>query len=299
MKDLPELPLDHWEASKNTLHLFLQIAGKIRMNLHPKTNHWLHVPLYVSCRGLTTRPIPYANKLFDISFDFIDHQLSVYCSDGSTVSLPLQNQSVASVYRWLIDSLQSIGVEANIVAKPYDVPFSTIPFAQDTEHASYDTQWIEKFWEILRFVNTTFEIFRGRFIGKSTPVHLFWHHMDLALTRFSGKEGPGMQGGTNADKEAYSHEVISFGYWVGDDTIREPAFYAYVYPEPENISNQPLQPAQASWRTDYGYAQAFLPYEAVRTATQPQQTLLTFLESAYEVSARRAGWDVDGFKLKL
>jgi hypothetical protein len=184
------------------------------------------------------------------------------------------------------------------VAKPYDVPFSDIPFANDTMHADYEQQWVSKFWELLGFVNTSFEIFRGRFVGKSTPVHLFWHHMDLALTRFSGEIGPPMQGGTEADQEAYSHEVISFGFWVGDDTIREPAFYTYVYPEPANLANDPLDPPEASWRTDYGYAQAFLPYEAIRTDARPQDKLLTFLQSAYEVCAKRAGWDIDRLKLK-
>jgi len=294
---LPELPLDKWESSKNTLHLFLQIVGKIRMALFPKMNHWWHVPLYVSCRGLTTRPIPYDERMFDISFDFIDHQLQISCSDGRSESFSLQGQSVASFYQSLFDILNTLDIRVSIIAKPYDVSFSTIPFAEDTQHASYDPVWIEKYWQTMSFVNSTFEEFRGRFVGKSTPVHLFWHHTDLALTRFSGKRGPVMEGRSKADQEAYSHEVISFGFWVGDEVVREPAFYAYMYPEPENLTDEKLKPGAAHWNTDFGYSMAFLPYETVRTDNKPQQILLTFLQNAYEVCAKRAHWDIERFKL--
>lgn len=294
---LPELPLDKWESSKNTLHLFLQIVGKVRMALFPRMNHWWHVPLYVSSRGLTTRSIPYDGRMIDISFDFIDHQLYVSCSDGRQESFSLQNHSVASFYQSLMDILKTLGVHVSIIAKPYDLPFSNIPFADDSEHASYDPQWITKYWQTMGFVNATFEIFRGRFVGKSTPVHLFWHHADLALTRFSGKKGPVMEGRSKADQEAYSHEVISFGFWVGDNVVREPAFYAYMYPEPENITNEKLIPNSAKWNTDFGYSMAFLPYETVRTAEQPEQELLGFLQNTYEVCAKRAGWDIESFQL--
>lgn len=295
---LPQLPLAKWEDTKITLHLFMQIVGKIRLMLFPKTNHWWHVPLYVSCRGLSTRPIPYAGRWFEIYFDFIDHRLHVVCSDGRQESFSLEGQSVAGFYQALFDILKKIDVQVSIIAKPYDVPFSSIPFAQDTTHASYDPQWVTKYWQTLGFVNSTFEVFRARFIGKSAPVHLFWHHADLALTRFSGKKAPKLEGRSKADQEAYSHEVISFGYWVGDDTVREPAFYAYVYPEPENLTDEPLTPIEAKWFTDYGYAMAFLPYEAVRKATQPNEYLLGFLENAYQLCARRAGWDVESLTLQ-
>jgi hypothetical protein len=294
---LPKLPLDKWESSKNTLHLYLQIVGKVRMALFPRMNHWWHVPLYVSYRGLTTRPIPYDGRMIDISFDFIDHQLHVSCSDDRIESFPLQGQSVASFYQSLMDILTKLGVQVSIIAKPYDLPFSNIPFAEDTEHASYDAEWIKKYWQTMGFVNSTFEVFRGRFVGKSTPVHLFWHHADLALTRFSGKKGPAMEGRSRADQEAYSHEVISFGFWVGDSIVREPAFYTYVYPEPENITDEKLTPDSALWNTDFGYSMAFLPYETVRTAEQPDQVLLAFLQNTYELMANRAGWDIESFKL--
>lgn len=289
---LPSLPLDEWEASKNTLHLYLQIVGKIRMTLFPKTNHWWHVPLYVSCRGLTTRPIPFGDKLFEINFDFIDHFLSISSSDGQSARFPLNGLSVANFYRQIMQALNDLGIEVRFRATPYDVPFSDIPFAQDDVHASYERDWIEKYFQVLGFVNNTFEIFRGRFIGKSTPVHLFWHHADLALTRFSGKPAPTLTQGTPADKEAYSHEVISFGFWVGDDITRQPAFYAYVYPEPEDLISAPLQPDVARWRTDYGYSMAFLPYESIRRERQPRETLLEFLENVYQNCAGRAGWDI-------
>ena len=291
-KSLPSLPLDEWEASKNTLHLYLQIVGKIRMTLFPKTNHWWHVPLYVSCHGLTTRPIPFGDKLFEINFDFIDHFLSISSSDGQSAQFPLNGLSVANFYRQIMQALNDLGIEVRIRATPYDVPFSDIPFERDDMHASYERNWIEKYFQVLGFVNTTFEIFRGRFLGKSTPVHLFWHHADLALTRFSGQPAPTLKQGTTADKEAYSHEVISFGFWVIDDITRQPAFYAYVYPEPEDLISAPLQPDAARWRTDYGYSMAFLPYESIQSERQPRETLLEFLESAYQNCAGRAGWDI-------
>lgn len=186
-KALPNLPLDAWETSKNTLHLYMQIVGKIHMTLFPKMNHWWHVPLYVSCRGLTTRPIPVDDWLFEINLDFIDHCLSISSSDGQSAQFPLHNLSVASFYHKIMQALNDLGIRVQIDATPYDVPFSDIPFAQDNVHASYAPDWIAKYFQLLGFVYNTFEIFRGRFIGKSTPVHLFWHHADLALTRFSGR----------------------------------------------------------------------------------------------------------------
>lgn len=294
-KTLPSLPLDAWEASKNTLHLYMQIVGKIRMALFPKTNHWWHVPLYVSCRGLTTRPIPVGDRLFEINFDFIEHYLLITSSDGQSAQFPLQDLSVAGFYRQIMQTLHDMGIEIQIKATPYDVPFSDIPFEQDEIHASYARDWIEKYFQLVAFVNNTFEIFRGRFIGKSTPVHLFWHHADLALTRFSGKAAPSLTQGTAADKEAYSHEVISFGFWVGDDNTRQPAFYAYAYPEPKDLITAPLLPDAANWRTDYGYTMAFLPYERIRSERQPREALLEFLESAYQACASRAGWDIQAF----
>ena len=293
MNKLPSLPLDQWEETQHTLHLFMQILGKIRLKLHPKTNHWWHVTLYVTCHGLSTRTIPFDDKLFELHLDLVNHQLTITCSDGPSHSFSIQGISVADFYKQLFAILNELGIHAEIKAEPYDVPFSTIPFAEDISHASYDAEYVTRYWTILKFVNQVFEEFRGRYIGKSTPVHLFWHHADLALTRFSGKKAPPLQGGTNADKEAYSHEVISCGFWVGDNNLREPAFYTYTYPEPEDLSSAPLQPAEAEWRNDYGYTMAFMPYEVIRQADDPRQTLLIYLQSAYDACAEKANWSIE------
>ncbi len=297
MTTLPALPLDEWEDTKNTLHLFAQIVGKIRLGLFPKTNHWWHVTLYVSGRGLTTRPIPYGDRVFEIDFDLVDHRLRVSCSDGRGDSFELPGLSVAEFYTRLMRGLEALGIEVAIEASPYDVPFSDVPFAEDTDHDSYDAEAVARYWRMLVFVSSVFETFRARFVGKSTPVHLFWHHFDLAVTRFSGEPAPPLSGGTRADQEAYSHAVISFGFWPGDAQVREPAFYAYAYPEPAHMTEAPLSPAAARWNTDYGYAQAFMPYEPLRSVEDPAATLLEFLETTYRTFAERAGWDIEGLSL--
>ncbi len=293
MSNLPRLMVDDWEDSKNTLHLFMQIVGKIRLKLFPKQNHWWHVPLYVSCQGITTRSIPCEDKLFDITFDFNTHQLVISCSTGESRSFPLEGQSVSSFYSALMTKLNDLGIQVTIKAEPYDVPFSHIPFAEDTRHASYDPDAISRYWQILMFVNTVFEQFHGEFIGKSTPVHLFWHHADLALTRFNGKPAPELSGGTKADKEAYSHEVISFGFWMGDAVVREPAFYAYLYPEPDNLAETPLTIPGASWNTDFGYAMLYCPFEQVRLAVDPAGALLNYLHQGYDLLASAGDWQVE------
>lgn len=296
MNSLPRLMVEDWEDTKNTLHLFMQIVGKVRLTLFPKQNHWWHVPLYVSCRGITTRSIPCGDLLFDITFDFIEHQLVVSCSTGETRAFPLAGQSVASFYRNLLSHLDALGVKVAIRAEPYDVPFSKIPFPEDTGHASYDADAVSRYWRLLVFVSSVFETFRGEFVGKSTPVHLFWHHADLALTRFNGKAAPAPGGGTKADREAYSHEVISFGFWMGDAVVREPAFYGYIYPEPENLSNPPLEIPGASWNTDFGYSMLYCPFEQVRMASNPRDALLEYLRSGYMLFARAGGWDIESLR---
>jgi hypothetical protein len=292
----PSLPIEEWEETKNTLHLFFQIVGKIRLTLFPKMNHWWHVTLYLSPRGMTTRPIPYKGMIFEIDFDFIDHILTVQTSNGERKSFSLENISVSGFYSKLMDNLKELGIEVDIIANPYDVPFSKVPFASDQDHASYDKVYVNRYWRILVQVNSVFEEFRSRFIGKSTPVHLYWHHADLAVTRFSGKKAPAMEGGTNADKEAYSHEVISFGFWAGDDNVRAPAFYSYTYPEPEGLAEEPLSPKEAFWNTDNG-AMAVLMYDDLRKSDSPSQTLLDYLQSAYLAGSKRAKWDLNEFDL--
>jgi len=293
----PPLPIEEWEDTKNTLHLFFQIVGKIRLTLFPKMNHWWHVTLYLSPRGMTTRPIPYKGMIFEIAFDFIDHKLAIQTSSGEQKSFSLENLSVSGFYSQLMNNLKELGVEVDIVANPYDVPFSKVPFVSDQDHASYDKKYVNRYWRILVQVNSVFEEFRAKFIGKSSPVHLYWHHADLAVTRFSGKRAPAMEGGTNADKEAYSHEVISFGFWAGDDNVRAPAFYSYTYPEPEGLAEEPLSPNEAFWNTDNG-AMAVLMYDDLRKADSPRQALLDYLESAYIAGAKRANWNIRELNLQ-
>jgi hypothetical protein len=292
----PSLPIEEWEETKNTLHLFFQIVGKIRLTLFPKMNHWWHVTLYLSPEGMTTRPIPYQNMIFEIKFDFINHRLIITTSDGQEKSFGLEGISVSDFYKQITAYLNELGIEVHIKATPYDVPFSDVPFESDDKHSAYDKEYVNRYWQILVQVNSVFEEFRSRFIGKSTPVHLYWHHADLAVTRFSGKKAPAMEGGTNADKEAYSHEVISFGFWAGDDNVRAPAFYSYTYPEPEGLAEEPLSPKEAFWNTDNG-AMAVLMYDDLRKSDSPRQALLDYLESAYRAGAKRANWDLEEFEL--
>lgn len=292
---LPELSLAAWEDSKRTLHLYAQIIGKIRMALHPKLNHWWHVPLYVSPRGLTTQAIPAGVVLIDLEFDFIDHTLRIRSSDGRQKAISLYDGlSVGVFYQAVFESLKQLGVEVTILAKPYDPPRvgSNVPFAEDELHARYDAVYVARFWQILLWVHMVFTEFRGRFYGKSTPTHLFWHSLDLTYTRFSGRAAP-MQGGSPSDREAYSHEVISFGFWAGDANVPAPTFYSYTYPEPDGLRDAPLLPVQARWLDTGGSSMALLDYDQVRVSKDPKGTLLDFLESAYLAGATGANWDLE------
>lgn len=293
----PPLPLAEWKPTKNTLHLYLQIVGKIRLSLFPRQNHWWHVPYYISPNGLTTRPIPYNFGNFQIDFDFIEHKLKFTTSGGEQREFDLHDGlTVAEFYKNVFENLSAVGIETKIWAVPYEAP-STTPFAEDTENKSYDKEYIEKFHKILISVNDIFEEFRGRFIGKSTPVHLFWHSFDLALTRFSGKPATVREDAGTVEREAYSHEVISFGFWAGDDNVPAPAFYSYTAPEPANLTGEKLEPESAMWNTDKG-AMAILMYDDARNTDVPREAILSFLESAYQAGAKRAGWDTEKFKLK-
>ncbi|MET0752322.1 MAG: DUF5996 family protein [Pyrinomonadaceae bacterium] len=296
-KAFPPLPLDAWRPTKDTLHLYLQIIGKIRLTLFPRLNHWWHVPFYVSTRGLTTRPIPYKSGNFEIEFDFIEHKLKITTSAGERREFDLQEGlSVAEFYKKVFENLSALGIEAKIRAVPYEAP-SKIPFAKNTENKSYDKEYIERFRQILVSVNDILEEFRARFTGKSTPVHLFWHSFDLALTRFSGKPAPVREEAGTVEREAYSHEVISFGFWAGDDNVPAPAFYSYTAPEPEGLMDEPLQPEKAFWDNTKG-AMALLMYDEARTSERPREAVLKFLESAYQAGAKRADWDTEQFALK-
>lgn len=294
MAAFPEMPLDAWRPTKNTLHLYLQIVGKIRLAMHPRVNHWWHVPLYVSPRGLTTRAIPFEAGNFEIEFDFHEHVLKIKTSDGRYEDFALYDGlTVADFYSSIFQNLDKLGIHPKIWAVPYEAP-STTRFADDTENKSYDKKYIERFHQILVAVNDILEEFRGRFCGKSTPVHLFWHSFDLALTRFSGRRAPEMPEANMVTREAYSHEVISFGFWFGDDkegSVAAPAFYSYTAPKPDGLENEPLQPDKAFWTPDGGMA--LLMYDDVRISTDPRAQVLNFLQSTYNAGASVAGWPLD------
>jgi Family of unknown function (DUF5996) len=290
----PPLPFDEWEDTKNTLHRFAQIVGKIRLASAPHTNHWWHVTFYVTTRGLTTSPMPYGNITFAIDFDFIDHRLVITTSSGSIESFALEGLSVARFHEQLFSAIPRLGIEVAILATPYDLTPAE-SFATDTAHASYDKEYVNRYWRILTQADMVFKEFSGRFTGKTSPVHLFWHSFDLAVTRFSGHRAPDREGADRATREAYSHEVISFGFWPGDADLRAPAFYSYTAPEPADLAEQPLQPEGAFWADAGGSSMAMLMYDDLRKMVSPKATLLAFLESAYHAGVRTAGWDEEAF----
>jgi hypothetical protein len=290
----PEIPLEAWRPTKNTLHLYCQIVGKIRLAMHPPINHWWHVPLYVTPRGLSTRTIPYSEGNFEIELDFKKHELQIRTSDGRWEDFALYDGlTVADFYSSIFANLAKLGIEPGIKPIPYEAP-STTPFPDDIDNRSYDKEYVGRFHQTLVTVDRILNEFRGRFVGKSTPVHMFWHSFDLALTRFSGKKVQPREGAGMVEREAYSHEVISFGFWFGDDKVPAPAFYAYVAPEPKGLADEPLTPASAQWAESNGAHLAILMYEDVRETDNPNNTVLEFLESAYQAGAKRAGWDVEG-----
>ena len=294
-KTFPEMPLDAWRSTKNTLHLYCQIVGKIRLTMHPRLNHWWHVPLYVSPRGLTTRTIPYSGGNFEIEFDFRSHKLEIRTSNGAVEDFALYDGlTVADFYASLFSNLSKLGIEPNIKSIPYEAP-STTPFPEDTENKSYDKTYVERFHQILVEVDDILQDFRGRFLGKSTPVHMFWHSFDLALTRFSGKKATPRDGAGMVEREAYSHEVISFGFWFGDDNVPAPAFYSYTAPEPAGLADEPLSPSSAKWQEANGSHMALLMYDGVRDLDDPASAVSDFLESAYRAGAKRAEWPVEEF----
>ncbi len=294
--DLPDIPLEPWEPTRWTLHLWTQIVGKVRLAAAPPQNHWWNVTLYLDARGLTTRRMPHPEGEFEVLFDFVSHELVVRTSAGEVESFPLEDGlSVAGFYERFFGLLDGLGIDIEIQADPYGVPMTT-PFPEDVEHASYDRAAVERYFAALGWADRTLQEFSGWFSGKTTPVHFFWHGFDLALTRFSGRRAPVSPSADRVTREAYSHEVISFGFWPGDQNVREPAFYAYTSPEPADLADQPLLPATANWRPAGAGHLAHLPYDDVRTSADPRQTLLDFLQSAYLAGAATAGWDEDDLR---
>jgi uncharacterized protein DUF5996 len=293
----PDLPLAEWKNTYETLHMWTQIVGKIRLKLTPLENHWWNVTLYVSPRGLTTTAMSYGDIHFQIDFDFIAHLLRIETSDGSSKAITLRSRSVAEFYQETMAALESIGFSINIWTTPSEVP-DPIPFEQDLKHVSYDPEYANRFWRILVEANRVFKSFRSRFIGKVSPVHFFWGGFDLAVTRFSGRPAPPHPGtpyGAHfVDVEAYSHEVRSCGFWPGGGSINEPVFYAYAYPEPQGFKEYPIQPSEAFYHA--GMGEFLLPYDVVRKANSPDDVLLSFLQSTYDAAATCANWDRHGLE---
>ena len=288
-QDWPALPLEEWEATYRTLHMWTQIVGKIRLALTPLENHFWNVALYVSPRGLTTAPIPYRGSTFEIQFDFVNHRLELRTSDGDR-ALALAPKSVAAFYRELFALLRGVGIEVQINPKPQEVP-NPIPLDQDDTHASYDPEYANRLWRILRSTDIVLQEFRARFIGKASPVHFFWGSFDLCCTRFSGRRAPPRKGIITS--ESYSHECSSVGWWPGGRDLAGPAFYAYTAPEPAGLSEQRVRPPAAFYHNQLH--EFVLMYDEVRRSTSPRAEILAFAQSAYEAGANLAGWDRAGF----
>lgn len=286
---LPELPLSEWQPTRDTLHMWMQIVGKVRMVLSPPVNHWWHVTLYISPRGLTTSAIPWSGGLFEIRFDFIDHQLVFETSGGATRRVPLVPRTVADFYADVTKTLSDLGIEAEIHPVPDEVP-DPLPFEEDRVHRIYDRDQAERFWRALVWMEPVFQGFRSRFIGKCSPVHFFWGACDLAVTRFSGKKAPERPGADAVQREGYSHEVSSAGFWTGGSAgVNEAAFYSYMAPEPAGFREARVLPDSAFYHQELG--EFLLRYEDVRTSRSPREMLLAFFESTYEAGANLANWD--------
>jgi len=289
----PSLPLESWSDTCATLHLWTQIAGKIRLKLSPWVNHSWHVTLYVTARGLTTSPIPYSTGVFQIDFDFIGHRLIVQESDGKAGGFALEPQSVATFYRRLTEELRRIGIKVDIHPRPNEIP-DPIRFDRDEIHRTYDSEHANRFWRVLVETDRVLKLFRARFLGKCSPVHYFWGAPDLAVTRFSGRRAPRHPGGVpnlpdRVTREAYSHEVSSCGFWPGGGPIPYPAFYSYAYPEPAGFSEAAVEPRAGFYSPEL--KEFILPYDIVREAKSPDDTLLGFLQSTYEAAANLGSWD--------
>ncbi len=291
--DWPELTLADWADTCATLHLWTQIVGKIRLAHAPMINHWWQVPLYVTCRGLTTSPIPYGARCFEIDFDFIDHCVELRTSSGEIETVPLSARTVADFYAEIMGRLRGLGLETRIWTMPVEIE-GAIPFEQDTEHGSYDPEYVNRFWRALVQVDRVFAQFRSAFLGKASPVHFFWGSFDLAVTRFSGRRAPPLTSqspnlGAWVMREAYSHEVSSCGFWPGNGGFGRAAFFSYAYPEPPGFAQAPRRPEATYYDEDLG--QFILPYDAVRQAASPDDDLLEYLRSTYEAAADRGHWD--------
>lgn len=288
----PAIRLADWKDTYATLHMWTQIVGKIRLELTPRVNHWWNVPLYVSSRGLSTSIMPYGERHFDMEFDFIEHKLVIRTTDPKTASVALAPRSVADFYKDVLAALRSLGIEVHIWKMPVEIA-DPIPFDQDQVHAAYDGEYVRRLWRILLSVDEVFKVFRSRFVGKSSPVHFFWGSFDLAITRFSGRRAPERNDPDpvlrKIMQEAYSHEVISAGWWPGSGEIKEAAFYCYAAPTPSGFAQRKVRPAEAFYHS--GVGEYLLMYDDVRRAKSPSSALLEFLQSTYEAGATTGKWD--------
>jgi hypothetical protein len=287
----PPLPVAEWSATRDTLQLWTQVIGKVRMARTPLMNHWWNVPLYVSARGLTTSLVPDGDRAFQIDLDLVAHRLDISVTDGATASMALAPRTVADFHAELMEHLDSLGLATPIWTMPVEIP-DAIAFELDTRHDTYDAEQAHRFWLALVQMTRVFEVFRSRYVGKVSPVHLFWGALDLAVTRFSGRPAPPHPGGApncgpHVMHEAYSHEVSSAGYWPGPDG--EGVFYSYAYPAPAGFADAVLDVPGA--RYDDALGEFVLPYEAVRGAADPDGLLLAFLHATYDTAADLAGWD--------
>ncbi|MFE1166460.1 DUF5996 family protein [Nocardiopsis sp. NPDC058789] len=296
MELFPALPLDEWYDTKQTLHRFEQIVGKVRLAHSPRRNHWWHVPFHLTGTGVTSRPMGLVdgNPVFTVDFDFVRHELVASNLEGHTASFPLQGHTVSSFYLQFQSALDSLGVDGSVpLATPFDLPDTGRPFAEDVQHATYVPEHANRYWRILSQVNLVLEEFASSFSGKTSPVHHFWHTFDIAVTRFSPHPIDQPRQAGALVREAYSREVVSFGFWFGDDDVPEPCFYAYAAPEPEGLTQEPLSPVEAEWRPSGHGHLALLRYADAREHPDPRAAVLGFLESAYRAGAGRLGWDID------
>ncbi|NQZ00620.1 MAG: hypothetical protein HRT45_08130 [Bdellovibrionales bacterium] len=293
--ELPELDYKAWEETKTTLHLICQIIGKVKMAYYPKQNQWWHVTLHLSPSGITTLNIPHEGKSFEIELDVHQLKVLVKTSEGQRREIELANRSVADIYQALMKELGSVGYNKPILAKPYDNPHSTLDFEKDFEHKHWDHESIKAYWRVLLFVDECFRLFAGHSFHKTSPAHLFWHSFDYAVTRFSGRDvNLTTTGNRRSDIEAYSHEVVSFGFWPGDPKVQFPAFYSYTAPEPKGIEQHQLAPQQAWWQ-DLGESHlAMLKYDDLRASKDPKSILMQFLTSANDAGCKADHWQTEG-----
>jgi hypothetical protein len=282
----PSLPLNEWQDTYRTLHLWTQVVGKIRMALSPPLNHWWHVALYVNSRGLTTGPMPFGPGIFEIQMDFQKHAVKICTSAGGCASRPLKAESVAAFHGGIAESLASLGIAVTINLKPQEIA-DAVPFNLDAANCSYDAEYANRLWRILVSTAKVMDRFRGRFIGKCSPVHFFWGSFDLACTRFSGRPAPPRRGVISGP--AYSHEVCSAGFWPGGGGVAGPAYYSYTVPQPAGIELAQVRPQGAGWNAQL--SEFILMYDDVRLAESPEHALLAFFQSTYDAGAKLAKWD--------